>query len=232
MDLIDGVFWSNEFLQNLFTENQYTPKNHKIIKFPVPQKASSLFNLPLAEESSVLRIAFIGTLNPSKGPQVAIKAVMKLEPQVPVELSIWGAAQRIEFAQELKNLAQDDNRIKFRGTFPQDKFSEVLQDIDVLVIPSLWYENTPFTALSAQAARRVIIVSDLGGLSSLVENDRNGYVFPPGDASALSRILLRLAQNKNELYEVVKNIVPPRRVADYVKELIRCYGKVVKDVEI
>ena len=129
-------------------------------------------------------------------------------------------------------MRDDDSRIIFRGTFPQDKFSEVLQDIDVLVIPSLWYENTPLTALSALAARRVIIVSDLGGLSSLVENDRNGYVFPPGDASALSRILLRLSQNKNELYEIVKNIDPPRRVADYVKDLIDCYGKVVKDVEV
>jgi glycosyltransferase involved in cell wall biosynthesis len=226
------VFWSNDFLQNLFAENQYKPKNHKIIKFPVPEKASNLFNLPLAEESSVLRVAFIGTLNPSKGPEVAIKAVMKLKPQIPVELSIWGAAQKFEFEQELKNLAQDDSRIIFRGTFPQDKFSEVLQDIDVLVIPSLWYENTPLTALSALAARRVIIVSDLGGLSSLVENDHNGYVFPPGDASTLSRILLRLAQNKNELREVIKNINPPRRVVDYVEELIHCYGEVMQHVDV
>ncbi len=231
MDLIDGVFWSNEFLQNLFTENHFTPKNHKIITFPVPQKASSLFKLPPAKESSVLRVAFIGTLNPSKGPQVAIKAVLELTPQVPVELSIWGAAQRVEFEQELKDLAQDDRRIKFRGTFPQDKFSEVLQEIDVLVIPSLWYENTPLTALSALAARRAIIVSDLGGLSSLVQNNRNGYVFPPGDTSALSRIFLRLAQNKNELREIVKNIDPPRRVADYVKDLIQCYGDVIQHFE-
>ena len=101
-----GCFGRTNFYKILFTKNHYTPKNHKIIKFPVPQKASSLFKLPSAEESSVLRIAFIGTLNPSKGPQVAIKAVMKLKPKVPVELSIWGAAQRIEFEQELKNLAR------------------------------------------------------------------------------------------------------------------------------
>jgi len=232
MDLIDGMFWSNEFLQNVFAENKYKSKNHKIIKFPVPQQASSLFNLPLAEASVVLRVAFIGTLSPSKGPQVAIKAVMKLPPQVLVELSIWGAAQKFEFEQELKKLAQDDSRIIFRGTFPQDKFSEVLKDIDVLVIPSLWYENTPLTALSSLAARRVIIVSDLGGLSSLVENGHNGYIFPPGDASTLSRILLRLAQNKSELSKVIKNINPPRRVFDYVEELIHGYGAVLQKVDI
>jgi glycosyltransferase involved in cell wall biosynthesis len=228
MDLIDRVFWSNDFIQNMFTENKYKPKNHKTIKFPVPQQANSLFNLPLAEVSSVLRVAFIGTLNPSKGPQVAIKAVRKLKPQVPVELSIWGAAPRFEFEQELKKLAKDDSRIMFRGTFPQNKFSEVLKDIDVLVIPSLWYENTPLVALSSLAARRVIIVSNLGGLISLVENGRNGYIFPPGDASTLSRILLRLAQNKSKLSDVVKNINPPHRVVDYVEELIPFYGEVIQ----
>ena len=230
MDLIDGVFWSNEFLQNLFAENNYKPKNSQIIRFPVPEQVSSLFDLPVENESPVLRVAFIGTLSPSKGPQVAIKAVMKLPPQVSVELSIWGAAQKPAFELELKKLAQGDRRIIFRGTFPQDKFSEVLKDIDILVIPSLWYENTPLTALSALAARRVIIVSDLGGLSSLVDNNHNGYLFPPGDASALSRILRRLAQNKNELGEVAKNINPPSRVADYVEELISCYGEVVQGV--
>ena len=107
----------------------------------------------------------------------------------------------------------------------------MLKDIDVLVIPSLWYENTPLTALSALAARRPLIVSDLGGLSSLVVNGKNGYVFPPGDALALSQILLRLAQNKNELLEAVSNINPPRRVVDYVEELIRCYGEVLTKVD-
>jgi glycosyltransferase involved in cell wall biosynthesis len=224
MDLIDGVFWPNEFIQNLFVSNKFIPKNHKTIKFPVPQKASCLFNLPPADESSVLRIAFIGTLNPSKGPQVAIKAVMKFKPNIPVQLSIWGAAVRMEFEKELKEIAKSDRRIIFKGTFPQDKFFEVLQNVDVLVIPSLWYENTPLTALSSLAARRVIIVSDLGGLSSLVENGQNGYIFPPGDASALFRILLKLARNKNKLRELEKNINPPLRVVEYVEELANCYG--------
>jgi len=228
MNLVDWVFWSNEFLQNLFADNKYQPKKYKTIKFPVPQKASCLFDLPLAEVSDVLRVAFIGTLSSSKGPQVAIQAVKKLNPHVPVELSIWGAAQKLEFEQKLKKLAGDDRRIVFKGTFPQDRFSDVLKCIDVLVIPSLWYENTPLTALSALAARRVIIVSNLGGLSSLVENDRNGYIFPSGDASALSRILLRLSKNKSELGKIAKNINPPRRVVDYVDEVIPYYGECVQ----
>lgn len=223
MYLFDGVFWSNEFLKNLFITNKFKPKNHKTIKFPVPQKANCLFNLPPAEKSTVLRVAFIGTLSQSKGPQVAIKAVKKFALHVPVQLSIWGAAELIEFEQELKNNAKDDSRIVFMGTFPQDKFSEVLKDIDVLVIPSLWYENTPLTALSSLAARRMIIVSDLGGLSSLVENGQNGYVFPPGDASALYGILFKLAQNKNKLLDDTNNINPPCKVGDYVEELTRSY---------
>lgn len=225
MDLIDGVFWSNEFLENLFIANGYKPQNQKTIGFPVPQKANCLFSLPLAEASSELRVAFIGTLRPSKGPQVLINAVTKLAPQTPVRLSIWGAAEAPEFEQELKLLANDDSRIIFQGTFPQDKFADVLKDIDVLVIPSLWYENTPLTALSALAARRALVVSDLGGLSSLVDKGRNGYIFPPGDVNALSCLLERIAKDKTELLNFADHIQPPGTVAEYVDNLLLCYEK-------
>lgn len=222
-EMMDGVFWSNEFLQNIFNDNKYTTTYHNIIKFPVPQKANNLFELPLAQESSVLRVAFIGTLNPSKGPQVAIKAVTKLNPSIPVQLNIWGAAMSARFEEELRRSANMDSRIVFCGTFPQEQFFEVLNDIDVLVIPSLWYENTPLTALSALAARRILIASDLGGLSSLVDNGRNGYLFPPGDSLALSRILAKLAKDKSELSVFAENIDPPVKVTNYVDKLLLFY---------
>jgi len=223
IEMIDGVFWSNAFLKNIFLANNYSAKNSRIISFPVPQKASNLFELPLAQQSDVLRVAFIGTLNPSKGAQVVIKAMTALDSSIPVQLNIWGASMIPKFEDELRSFAQSDSRITFCGAFPQERFSEVLKDIDVLVIPSLWYENTPLTALSALAARRVLIVSDLGGLSSLVDHGNNGYLFPPGDYVALSRILERLSRDKSELTTCVENIAPPGKITNYVDDLILCY---------
>lgn len=228
LEMMDGVFWSNEFIQDLFISNGYMPKHHKIIEFPVPKKADSLFNLPLPQNSSTLKVAFIGTLNASKGPQVVIEAVTNLNRSIPVQLNIWGASMNKIFYEDLRASAKDDNRIVFCGTFLQENFSEVLRDIDVLVIPSLWYENTPLTALSALAARRTLIVSDLGGLSSLIDNGVNGYLFPPGDAFALSQILQKLVNNKSELARIAERIIPPSRVSDYVDDMLLSYKSLHK----
>ena len=62
-----------------------------------------------------------------------------------------------------------------------------------MVVPSTWYENTPFVVLEAFAAGVPVIASDLGGLSEVVEPDRNGLLFAAGDAAALRAAIERVA---------------------------------------
>ncbi|TDF96207.1 glycosyltransferase [Paenibacillus piri] len=219
-DLIDGVIWSNKFIQQIFHDNGMRNDNEFILPFPIPERAKGLIGLPLAKSEEVLKVAFIGTLRKSKGPQVLIEASKHFPANVKIELHIWGAAEKEEYYNELVELAANDNRIQFRGTFPQEKFPEVLEDIHVVVLPSLWYENTPLTALSAQAAKRILVVSDLGGLSSLVDNGVNGYTFKAGDSEELSSILVKIANNRELLNKLTENIQVPNQVEHYVDNLI------------
>lgn len=228
LSLVDCVFWSNDFLRRIFACNGFEPNRQAIIPFPVPEKARDLFDLEPPSESPALNVAFVGTLVPSKGPQVVIEAVRGMEKTVPIQLHVWGAALHPSFMEELQKFAQEDQRIHFRGTFPQEKFSEVMQDMDVLVIPSLWYENTPLTALSCLAARRVLIASDIGGLAPLVEHGQNGFLFPPGDYRALAAILVSLARDKSVLSRMACAITPPHTVSSYVDALMPYYDSAIQ----
>ena len=225
--MFDGVFWSNAFLRDMFHKNGLICSIEQIVPFPVPERARELFNLPEPSTNQSLRVAFIGTLQPSKGPQVLLEAFTKIDQEVPVRLSIWGPEVYPNFLDRLKRKADKDDRIVFRGTFPQEKFADVLGETDVVVIPALWYENTPLTALSVLAARRVLVTSNLGGLATLVKDGKNGFLFPAGDAEKLAKILVRLAQNRSLIRRIVANISPPPRVAQYVDEILKLYpGKI------
>lgn len=222
-DMLDGVFWPNEFLRELFHKNKLRCRREKLNHFPVPERVKGLYDLPEREDGGVLHITYIGTLRLSKGPQILLEAVKKIGKDTTISVSIWGASLDPSFQTTLEAAAQNDNRINFRGTFPQEKLVDILNESDVVVVPALWYENTPLTALSVLAARRVLVASDLGGLASLVENGKNGFLFPPGDANELAKILVKLAHNRDLCRQVVSGITPPKRVKEYVEDTLSLY---------
>jgi glycosyltransferase involved in cell wall biosynthesis len=226
---MDGIVWSNRFIQKIFHNNGMKNKKEFIIPFPIPERAKGLIGLPPATSDN-LKVAFIGTLRHSKGPQIVIEASGHLHENTKIEFNIWGSAENEEYYNHLMRKAQGDNKIKFCGSFPQEQFPEVLKDVHVVVLPSLWYENTPLTALSAQAAKRVLVVSDLGGLSSLVDYGVNGYTFKAGDSRELASILEKMANNPELLNKLMQNITMPDQVERYVDNLMEnVWGLTLED---
>ena len=65
----------------------------------------------------------------------------------------------------------------------------------VLVLPSLWYENTPFVVLESFAARTPVVATDVGGLAEIVQDGVNGELFRRGDAADLARCLQGLVDD-------------------------------------
>ena len=112
-----------------------------------------------------LRIGFIGTLYHHKGAHVLLEAVRSLPTEMPLKVKIYGDLEQFpEYARLLRSLAGDDRRIEFCGTFANSSIGEIFCDLDVLVIPSLWYENSPLTLSFAQAARVPVVATNSEGM--------------------------------------------------------------------
>jgi glycosyltransferase involved in cell wall biosynthesis len=113
-----------------------------------------------------------------------------------VALRIHGRLEEPMFADyigALRAAAKDDARITFAGAYDAKAASQVFADMDALVVPSTWYENTPFVVLEAFAAGVPVIASDLGGLREVVREGHNGALFPAGDAQGLAAAIERVA---------------------------------------
>jgi glycosyltransferase involved in cell wall biosynthesis len=186
-------------------------------------------NAPARLPSARLRIGYIGTISRPKGLHVLAGAFRELPPDLPVELKIYGrSTDDPTFNEEIRRMLEGDRRATFFGAFPNPRIGEVLAGIDVLVVPSIWLENTPLVVSTAQAAKVPVIASDLEGISEQIQHGVNGLLFPVGDHVALSRCLMRLATDPPALARLAAASRPPKSITEYASELDAIYRTVAE----
>ncbi|MEE9128007.1 MAG: glycosyltransferase [Planctomycetota bacterium] len=157
-----------------------------------------------------LEIGYVGSLTPHKGVHLLISALREIEGDG-WRLHVHGNPDtHLEYTRQLQTLAADDARIKFHGGFPPTELGTVLSGLDLIVVPSVWYENTPFTVLEAQMMNLPILASDLGGISEIVADGENGLLFEAGNVDMLRKIL-RKVLDRPDILEALRQKPPAVR---------------------
>ena len=171
-----------------------------------------------------LRVGFVGTMAPHKGCDILIRAFRSLPREQEAMLEIYGNLERFRrFVKELRGLAGGDERISLAGPFQRERVGEVLSGLDVLVVPSRWYENQPGVILEAFAAGVPVVATNLGGMSEFVKHEENGLLFELEDAEDLARQLRRLYEEPGLLEKLRGGIGPVKTVGENVDELEELY---------
>jgi glycosyltransferase involved in cell wall biosynthesis len=134
------------------------------------------------------RFGFVGTLAPHKGVHVLVEAFRSLaDPTITLDLH-GSETVHPGYAASLRRSADGDPRVRFHGPFPEGGQDAVLDSLDVLVLPSVWWENSPLVVLEAQGRGLPVIASAIGGVPELVTGD-SGLLVPPGDRPQLAGAL-------------------------------------------
>jgi len=176
--------------------------------------------------SSQLRIGYLGQIAWHKGIHIILEAVQKL-PSAQLNVQIFGNPKPFpKYFQKLQN-SLSDPRINFAGVISHDKLVDTYRNIDVLVVPSLWYENSPNTIMEAFLYKTPVIASNLGGMAELVHHDVNGLLFAPGDSSDLATQFSRLLNNPQLLHELSNGISPVRSLTQEMDELEDIYQHIL-----
>ena len=170
-----------------------------------------------------MRIAFVGTLAPHKGPHLLVDALAQL-PDVSLQLDLHGDVTDTDYCRRLQAATTADERIRLRGRFASTDIGRVLCNADVLVIPSLWDENTPLVLLQAIAHRCPVLVSSVPGLLEPMRQELDGWAFRRNDARDLAAALRRLAADPACLARVRRAPAAIRSVDDHVADLLTLYN--------
>jgi glycosyltransferase involved in cell wall biosynthesis len=150
------------------------------------------FDLPT--DRNVQIVGQISTLFPFKGHMVLIEAartILERRPNTAFLLVGYArddASYRDRLLQRARELGIAD-RVRIVG-YP-GPIGDVWQTIDVHAHPTL-SDSLPNVIIEGMSLRKPAVVTDVGGIATLVDHGRTGLVVPPGDAEALAAGLLRL----------------------------------------
>jgi glycosyltransferase involved in cell wall biosynthesis len=160
-----------------------------------------------------LRIGFVGTPVWHKGLHLLIDALRPL-PAGRYELAVFGdLAIFPDYAADLHRQARG-LPVRFAGPFGDERASEVYGQVDVLVVPSLWPENSPLVVHEAFMSGVPVVASRLGGLSGLIEHDRWGWLFDPRRPGELTAALRALVDRPDTLARWSAALPPVRSLED------------------
>ena len=227
LNKVDLIISPSNFLRQKFIGHGISER--KII-FSDHGMNASLVKTYRRRRNGKLRFSFIGSVMPHKGVHVLIEAFNKLKDKK-VELRVYGEpGYAPSYYERLEQMAANPG-IKFMGRFDNNQVYKILAKTDVMIIPSIWYENSPITMHEAALAGVPVLASNIGGMAELVERMKNGLLFKVEDTVDLyekMRLLIddpRLRKKLNGKAQQVKTM------EENVRELESIYLRLVRNKE-
>jgi len=152
----------------------------------------------------MLRLGFFGQISSLKGIDVIFDAASLLakEDINAVSFEIFGdyRGQPPEFqAAFLARLEKAGANIRFNGPYDRQRVNRLMQSVHAVLVPSVWWENSPVVIQEALRNRRPVICSDIGGMAEKVRDGIDGFHFAAGNPIALAMLIRELVEDRARL---------------------------------
>lgn len=145
--------------------------------------------------SQPVHFLFSGQLEKHKGIQILLEAWEKAAlAKEKASLSIAGGGSLLELVQEKSN--EFDN-INYAGYLSHEEMEKLMPKADILILPSLVYENSPTSLWEAAKYGLHAIASDLGGIPELKEY-LDLKLIKPNDSEALAQAISEIVKNSEK----------------------------------
>jgi glycosyltransferase involved in cell wall biosynthesis len=148
-------------------------------------------------------IGIVARLEPWKGHRYFVEAFAEIALQFPEARVILVGEGSLRG--ELEQMTREkglQGRLSFLGV--RKDVAQLVNCLDLFVLPSLPGEGLPNVLLEAMACRIPVIATRVGGVPELVRDGQNGYLVPPGDAEALRTAFVQALSNRTRLQEIAR----------------------------
>lgn len=177
------------------------------------------------------RFAFFGQLNPYKGVDLLLRAAGLLRAEIGdrFHVHVHGAnlaAQPTEFRAEVEALAEAAKSVvTLHGEYEPAALGSLMAGIDWVVVPSIWWENSPMVIQEAYAHGRPVIAADIGGMAEKVREGAGGLRFSARDSRALADVM-RLAMRGSARFDDARSTLPaPLGIEPWIDAHLAAYAE-------
>ena len=187
-------------------------------------------HLRVAEKSPQkgrLTFGYIGVVDPVKGVDLLVNAFQTLPH---ADLHIYGGeAAYAPYPNERRFRSQLANspHIRYMGRYDNRELGRILAGIDVVVVPSIWYENAPLVIREAFLARTPVITADFGGMREWVRDGVDGLLFQARDVADLRRQIARCITEPDLVPRLSQAFPAVRSIAEDAALLAQHYRRLV-----
>jgi glycosyltransferase involved in cell wall biosynthesis len=172
-------------------------------------------------------IGFFGQLSYFKGAKTMMEAMALLGDDNEAHLWLHGAnleLQTQEFQDEFATLRESlQGRVTFRGPYDHAELPKLMADLHWVLVPSIWWENSPLVIQEAFFHRRPIICSDVGGMAEKVHDGVDGMHFRVGDAFSLAQTIEAATTNPRLWRSLRDGIREPHAMDNHIARLLNVY---------
>lgn len=186
-----SVFYKNKFIEDGVKEDKIDAIHNFIdledYNLQVETDGYALYSGRLAKEKGILNLveAFTNLIKNSKGNE-------KLNG---IRLYIAGDGPERENIEKKIKDSKLENRIVLLGYLNQKDLREFTRKCSFLVIPSIWYENGPYSVIETQAIGKAIIGANIGGIPEMVQDNVNGLIYEYDDINELEDKMKKLFES-------------------------------------
>jgi len=213
---------------------KYTDKNIQVIPFGIdvekflPKKTENYFF------ENDLVIGTIKSIEKKYGTENLVRAFKKVKdnhPDIPLKLLIVGRGSMTNY---IKSLVKDlgiESDVKITGFVSYDKIPDYHRMLDIYVAVSTEdSESFGVAILEASACENPVIVSDVGGLPEVVDNNITGFVIPHSNVDLLAeKIELLLDEDLRQKFGKAgrAKVMNHFKWEDNLKQMVNNYNQIL-----
>lgn len=174
--------------------------DHVARRIALPRTQTILYGIrdpgcgPSPQIGNSAEIGYVGRLVYEKGLPILLKAAKLLQDGgFSFHLTfVGGGPLRQQLEDESRELGLAP-RVTFTGELAGAELDRAVRPLTIAVMPSVWEETAGLAAIEQMMRGKVVIASDIGGLSEVV--GEAGLKFTPGDSDALYKCLRQVLQD-------------------------------------
>jgi glycosyltransferase involved in cell wall biosynthesis len=232
LTLADHFVSPSAFLADRYAAWGLDPLKISVIENGMPAHDLPPATPPVQEEGEDLVLGFFGQISRLKGIDVLLDAADLLDKaEVPgLRIDIHGdhtgqpPAFREAFEKRLEKLP---GNVRFCGAYENRRVHQLMRSVHAVMVPSIWWENSPLVIQEAFLNRRPVICSDIGGMAEKVRDGLDGFHFQAGSAHSLASLLRGLAAKPRRLAELQGSIATPPTVQDTAAATLKLYRRLL-----
>lgn len=179
------------------------------------------------QPSDVVRVGYLGSVIPTKGAHVLLEAFAGIETRNEARLDIHGEVSTFHgddsYRDSIDRWIGEERGVKIHGRYEYDELPGILAKLDILVVPSIWYETFCITIREGFLAGVPVLASRLGAMGEAIEDGVTGLQFEAGNADDLREKLERLIDDPELRERLARASKTVKAIGENAAELADLY---------